>query len=601
MYKYKINSMTNLFDLVNDETMFHVKDPIDTYNNLPIIGNIENDLRMVKDTDKLYAWTKAEPDGELVDWKEISATAIIWGAITGTLSNQTDLKNILDGKSATNHNHNLANLSEKSYNSLTEKPDLSQLHNPVTVGEGISLTGQEVTNIDKGSSAITSHEDLYDHTKIGQILLSNVVYVAKTGGNYTTVSSALTAITDASSINRYTILVMPGIYNEQVTLKNYVDIIGVSPKSVRFEVSLDEGYRIFSGSGVDCIIANITTKGTKKATGVPANFYFSGTCNIIMSNIRVESSATTVYTIEFGAGSINLDLFNCDLQASYGTKFEASTGGTVNAYNCHFNSVDSFALSFGASNFNMYGGRVSGKNGLNLCNSCTGQICLTGVNIEVTTGNAIGFDQAPVGGGGKVFIIGCSIYGRYGIQTYYDSKWSVIRIENCYIRASRNAFHGEGVSEVHNGEIQFDNCRFETEDSVSYYDISSTNSYAKIKLYNCKYKYVNVPIGSLHIISSRQEIIPFINEDTTPSVAKSIIFKTENINSTTITAFDDGVIGQEIIIILGDSNTIIGHLTGDGNIILNGAIDWSPEQNDTLTLIYDGNNWFEKCRSDNTI
>lgn len=45
-----------------------------------------------------------------------------WGSITGTLSSQTDLQTALDGKSATTHNHALNNLSEKSYNSLTDKP-----------------------------------------------------------------------------------------------------------------------------------------------------------------------------------------------------------------------------------------------------------------------------------------------------------------------------------------------------------------------------------------------------------------------------------------------------------------------------------------------
>lgn len=51
------------------------------------------------------------------------------------------------------------------------------------------------------------------------------VVVALSGGDYTTISAALAAIS-ASSSNRYLIKVMPGVYNEQVTMEPYVDIEG---------------------------------------------------------------------------------------------------------------------------------------------------------------------------------------------------------------------------------------------------------------------------------------------------------------------------------------------------------------------------------------
>ena len=55
---------------------------------------------------------------------------------------------------------------------------------------------------------------------------ANVVVVAKSGGDYTTVTAALNSITDASDTNRYLVKVMPGIYTEQVTMKPYADIEG---------------------------------------------------------------------------------------------------------------------------------------------------------------------------------------------------------------------------------------------------------------------------------------------------------------------------------------------------------------------------------------
>lgn len=56
----------------------------------------------------------------------------VWGSITGTLSNQTDLQTALDGKASTSHNHNLADLAEKSYNSLTDKPTIPTSHTQLT-------------------------------------------------------------------------------------------------------------------------------------------------------------------------------------------------------------------------------------------------------------------------------------------------------------------------------------------------------------------------------------------------------------------------------------------------------------------------------------
>jgi hypothetical protein len=55
---------------------------------------------------------------------------------------------------------------------------------------------------------------------------SNVVWVAKSGGDFTTISAALTAITDASASNSYLIHVAPGTYTETVTMKDFVDIEG---------------------------------------------------------------------------------------------------------------------------------------------------------------------------------------------------------------------------------------------------------------------------------------------------------------------------------------------------------------------------------------
>jgi hypothetical protein len=81
--------MTGKFDAVPLDSALPLKATVDTRDSLPIANNTENDLIVVRDTDKLYTWSIAASSGSLSDWKEIGAeTPFTTGIEIGTLDPQ---------------------------------------------------------------------------------------------------------------------------------------------------------------------------------------------------------------------------------------------------------------------------------------------------------------------------------------------------------------------------------------------------------------------------------------------------------------------------------------------------------------------------------
>lgn len=81
--------------------------------------------------------------------------------------------------------------------------------------------------------------------------------------------------------------------------------------------------------------------------------------------------------------------------------------------------------------------------------------------------------------------------------------------------------------------------------------------------------------------------------DATPSVAfggRKHTFKTQSSAPLTITAFDDGVVGQEISIIFADANTTIDF--SGTNLKGNAGVDFTGAVADRMDCVYDGTDWF---------
>lgn len=88
----------------------------------------------------------------------------------------------------------------------------------------------------------------------------------------------------------------------------------------------------------------------------------------------------------------------------------------------------------------------------------------------------------------------------------------------------------------------------------------------------------------------------FADADTTPSVARKRVWQEANTGATSITAFVDGQVGQEIVILFTTANTTI---VDGANLHLSGGANFVSTADDVLVLIFDGTSWYEVSRSVN--
>lgn len=83
---------------------------------------------------------------------------------------------------------------------------------------------------------------------------------------------------------------------------------------------------------------------------------------------------------------------------------------------------------------------------------------------------------------------------------------------------------------------------------------------------------------------NKQGYYIYNTDDATPSVKGYELFEIGNVNPTSITALDDGVVGQKVILVFLNNNTTLVH---GSTLKLAGSINWNPAQPATITLLYD--------------
>ncbi|MBN1483778.1 MAG: hypothetical protein JXA37_03575 [Chloroflexia bacterium] len=173
--------------------------------------------------------------------------------------------------------------------------------------------------------------------------------VAKSGGDYSSIQDAIDAITAASEAEPWAVIVFPGVYAEDVTLKAWVAVVGVDREAVVISGDAGAGSpQVLVTGAANAALGHLTIKKTVVDSRVLAGILAPAAGELYVSAVRVELTTAAVSAATLKAVSANGDggavrMFGCWLlaeldagatgSAAYGAHVP-DTGGDLYLYHC---------------------------------------------------------------------------------------------------------------------------------------------------------------------------------------------------------------------------------------------------------------------------
>ncbi|EFO81370.1 hypothetical protein OSCT_0769 [Oscillochloris trichoides DG-6] len=159
---------------------------------------------------------------------------------------------------------------------------------------------------------------------------AQVIVVAQSGGDFTSIQAALDSITDASASKPYLVYVAPGVYAERVTMKAYVTIEGAGQEAT-----------IIRGTGGGSSNASsATVVGASNATLRNLSVQNDGSGNSFAFGIYNNSSSPAIshVTVTVSGGTANYGIVNNSSSPAISHVTVTASGGTYNYGIANYNS-----------------------------------------------------------------------------------------------------------------------------------------------------------------------------------------------------------------------------------------------------------------------
>jgi len=277
----------------------------------------------------------------------------------------------------------------------------------------------------------------------------NVKSVAKSGGDFTTITAALNSITDASTSNRYLVRVAPGVYNERVTMKPFVDIEGAGELTTTITFA---GSAAFTGTLLGANDAELrfltveNTGGTSYAIAIYDNSGAAprlthvtasasgGTYNYGVANSTSSPRMTDVSASASG-GSVSYGVFNISTSSPRMTDVSASASGGTDNRGVYNNSSSPTMTNVTAS---ASGGTYS----YGVFNFSSSSPTMTGVSASASGGTTSNYgvyndSSSPTINNSLISASG-GTSGNYGITNSANGGTYTVRVNNSQISGSSN-------------------------------------------------------------------------------------------------------------------------------------------------------------------
>ena len=223
---------------------------------------------------------------------------------------------------------------------------------------------------------------------------ANEIIVAKQGGKYRTIMDALNSVINASARNRFTIMVKPGVYNEQIMLKPYVDIIGAGKDNttimaINKPVIETQNFAFLSLAGAESQASTTATVAESQALGY-------GEGDVKIANIKLSLAGDTLGQAIVIASSTNLTLEDVNLNWS-GDEGLISTGVEVKGLGkVSISRLNSVGTSYGLTQKVSAEATATSTVNLSYSNISSSLADIRTVNEKTATGTVSAFAAANI-------------------------------------------------------------------------------------------------------------------------------------------------------------------------------------------------------------
>lgn len=196
----------------------------------------------------------------------------------------------------------------------------------------------------------------------GSASYSNLIIVAKNGGNYNNLQEALSSIHDASDTNRYLIKVMPGVYTESLpyAIPAYVDIEGSGQQLTKIETPImmneyNEIRNLTVDASSNANYCDMSMFGSRNSFGIKMAGNGLSLLNITVNFTMPDNTSTSCYggaiAIVADAVSINNVTVNANTSSVFNTSYNPLDAITIeNTYN-NINQINNTIVNFTGSGY----------------------------------------------------------------------------------------------------------------------------------------------------------------------------------------------------------------------------------------------------------